>query len=220
MSKVKHVLNIVARENGGKGPARRIRHQGKIPAIVYSQGKPGRMITLNSGEWRSLMQHDVKLVHLVEDGVDKHLALIQEVQEDFLHGLITHVDFLEVDVNKVIVAAIPVHSHGTASSADGGLLEQTLHELHVEAKPTDLPESITVDVSALTLDAPICVKDIKVTDGVKITNDPEAIVFHLVRPAAEVAAAAAATAAPAEGAAPAAGAAAAPAAPAAGAAKK
>ena len=190
MSKVKHVLNIAAREGSGKGVSRRLRHQGLIPAIVYSQGKPGRMITLNSGEWRSMMQHDVKLVHLVEEGVDKHLAIIQEVQEDFLHGIITHVDFLEVDVNSSIKATIPVHAHGSPSSTEGGLLEQTLHELHVEAKPGDLPESIIVDVSGLTLHAPICVKDIKVGEGVKITSDAEAIVFHLVRLAAEAAPAA------------------------------
>ncbi len=195
MSKEKHVLNIVAREGSGKGASRRLRHQGLIPAIIYSQGKPGRMITLNSGEWRSMMQHDVKLVHLFEDGTDKHLALIQDVQEDFLHGIITHVDFLEVDANTTIHATIPVHSIGTPASAEGGLLEQTLHELHIEAKPIDMPESITVDVSGLTLHAPICVKDIKLSENVKMTSDPEAIVFHLVRPAAEVSAAAATEAA-------------------------
>lgn len=197
MSKVKHVLNIVEREGSGNGASRRLRRQGLIPAIVYSQGKPGRMITLNSGEWRSMMKHDVKLVHLMEAGVEKHLAIIQEVQEDFLHGIITHVDFLEVDVNNAINATIPIHAHGAPSAISGGLLEQPMHELHIAAKPNDLPEAIIVDVSALDFHAPICVKDIKVGEGIKITSNPEAIVFHLVRAAAEIAAAAAPAAAPA-----------------------
>jgi len=195
MSKEKHVLNITGREGSGKGASRRLRREGKVPAIVYCQGKPGRMISMGIGEWRSLMQHDVKLVHLMEDGKEKHLAIIQEVQEDFLRGIITHIDFLEVDMNKAISASIPVHFHGTpAGATQGGLLEQTLHELHVEAKPTDLPESITVEVGALDFHAPICVKDIKIDGNFKITNDPEAIVFHMVRAAAEASAAAAAAA--------------------------
>lgn len=198
MSKAKHVLNIVEREGRGNGASRRLRRQGLIPAIVYSQGKVGTKITLNSGEWRSLMQHDVKLVHLMEGNTEKHLAIIQEVQEDFLHGIITHIDFLEVDVNNAINASIPIHAHGTPSAVSGGLLEQPLHELHVEAKPNDLPESIIVDVSALDFHAPICVKDIKVGEGIKITSNPEAIVFHLVRAAAEVAAAASAAPAAAD----------------------
>ncbi|MDD3119762.1 MAG: 50S ribosomal protein L25, partial [Victivallales bacterium] len=192
MSKVKHVLNIVARETSGKGASRRLRHQGMIPAVIYSLGQPGRTIALNSGEWRSLMQNDVKLVHLLEDGEDRHLAVIQEVQEDFLRGIVVHVDFMEVDVDKMVMASIPIHFVNAPAATDGALLEQPLHELHIEAKPADLLESITVDVAGLVMDAPICVKDIKVADGVRVLNDPEAIVFHLVRPAAEVAAEAAA----------------------------
>jgi len=189
MSRVKHVLHITGREKSGKGESRRLRHAGNIPAIIYCKGKPGRQITLKSGEWRSLMNHDVQLVHLVENDQDKYLALIKEVQENFLSRTMVHVDFLEVDPNEKIKAPVKVHAHGTAiGESFGGLLEQLLHEIEVEALPANLPENLSIDVSNLNVGDALLVKDIQLPEGVTVAHDLEAIVCNVVLPAAEVAA--------------------------------
>lgn len=191
MSKEKHVLNITPREGRGKCPARRLRREGKIPAIVYSKGKPGIQITLDSSEWRSMMRDDVHLVHLVENGKERFVAIIKAVQEDFLKGSVTHVDMLEVDMNAAITSKVTVHSHGTAvGESQGGALEQVMHELEVSAKPEDLPEGIVVEVSALAIDQSLTAGNIPLPAGVSMVTDHSAVVFHVVKRQSETVAAA------------------------------
>lgn len=196
MSKVKHVLNIVGREKSGKGDSRRLRHAGRVPAVIYSKGKTGTMVSLLEKEWRALTNQDIKLVHLVEGGKEKYVALVKEVQENFLKGSIVHIDFLEVNMKEKIVATVKVHPHGNAIGESlGGVTQQVLHTVDVEALPAELPESIIVDVSALEIGKSLHIKDVVVPEGVKLVGDPNAVIFHVVVPAAEAAAAAVAPAA-------------------------
>eukprot|EP00828_Plagiopyla_frontata_P038278 TRINITY_DN501_c0_g1_i7.p3 TRINITY_DN501_c0_g1~~TRINITY_DN501_c0_g1_i7.p3 ORF type:complete len:190 (+),score=24.89 TRINITY_DN501_c0_g1_i7:1208-1777(+) len=181
MSKEKHVLNIVAREASGKGSARRLRRESKIPAIIYSKGKAGEAITLESSEWRSLMKNDVQLVHLAENGKEKCVALIKEVQENFLRGNITHVDFLEVNMSETVTSKCAIYSTGSANGeTQGGMLEQILHEIEVQATPDNLPEHIEVDVSALELGGQLLEKDIVLPEGVKLAGAGDGVAFHVV----------------------------------------
>lgn len=196
MSKVKHVLNIVGREKSGKGDSRRLRHAGRVPAVIYSKGKTGTMVSLLEKEWRALTNQDIKLVHLVEGGKEKYVALVKEVQENFLKGSIVHIDFLEVNMKEKIVATVKVHPHGNAIGESlGGVTQQVLHAVDVEALPAELPESIIVDVSALEIGKSLHIKDVVVPEGVKLVGDPNAVIFHVVVPAAEAAAVAVAPAA-------------------------
>lgn len=190
MSKEKHVLQITGREKSGKGDARRQRHAGRIPAIIYSKGQAGRMITVTERDWRALSHEDIKLVYLMEGKEEKYVALVKEVQENFLQGKIVHIDFLEVDMKEKIVAEVTVHPHGNAVGESlGGLLQQVMHTVSVEALPNALPDSIVVDVSGLEIGKSIHVKDIVVAEGVRLVSDPNGVVFHVVVPAAEAAAA-------------------------------
>jgi len=192
MSKEKHVLNITSRDATGKGPVGRLRREGKIPAVIYSKGKEGEMVSLELGEWRSLMQEDVHLVHLIENGKEKCVALIKAVQENFLNGTVTHIDFQKVDMKEAIVSVCSIHSHGTAKGeSQGGILEQVLHEIEVEAKPDNLPESLEVDVTNVDMETPLLAKDIVLPAGVTLVTDAELVVFHMAKAAAEVSATAA-----------------------------
>ncbi len=187
MSKEKHVLNITSRDASGKGPVGRLRREGRIPAVIYSKGQQGEMVSLELGEWRSLMQNDVHLVHLVENGKDKCVALIKAVQENFLRGTVTHIDFQEVDMKEAIVSQCSIHSHGSAKGESlGGILEQVMHEIDVEAVPAKLPESLEVDVTNIDMDTPLLAKDIELPADVKLATDPEAIIFQMAKAAAEV----------------------------------
>jgi len=110
-------------------------------------------------------------------------------------GSVMHVDFNEVDMNVAIRAVIPVEPVGEAAGTKtGGVLEQSLRSLHVECLPKDLPETITVDVSALNVGEAIHVKDLQLPEGVVALDDADLTVIHVAAPtvAAETPAAAAA----------------------------
>ena len=153
MAKQKHVLNVVTRSELGKGAVNRLRKAGHIPAVVYSKGSAAKTIYFNAAEWEALQKFELNLIALKE-GENEILALIKDVQNDFMRGKASHVDFLEVRRDQVIKASVAIHAGHTAPAgiAQGGLLEQFVHEIEVECLPDALPEFIEADVSKLELD--------------------------------------------------------------------
>jgi len=188
MSKrVKHVLNVAARATKGGGPARRLRREGLIPAIVYSKGQVGKSLTLKSSEWESLLKYEFNLVSLVEESAEERLALVKEVQNDPVRGKALHVDFQEIKRDEIITSSIKIHAgHDLpVGLAQGGILEQVVHEMEVSCLPDNLPESIEVDVSKLNVGDAIQIKNLVLPEGVKSLGNPEQYVFEVVMPAIE-----------------------------------
>ncbi len=196
MSKVCNEIAVQERNEFGNNASRRARKAGMIPAVMYSKGKPSKALTVDADAWKVLSGHGVHMVTLVEGEV-KTLALVKEVQHNYLKNYVLHIDFQEVNANENIVAMVPVHAAGEAVGvAHGGILEQELHELEVICHPGDLPEMIRVDVSKLDMGGQLHVADIELPAGVKAHVSPETAVFHVVHPRAEEAAPAAAPAEP------------------------
>jgi len=127
------------------------------------------------------------------------MALIKEVQYDTLRNVFLHIDFQAVRMDEKIHASVPVHpAFGVESIGitHGGILEQPLHTIEVSCLPTALPEAITIDLRGLEVDHSIHVRDLAMPEGVSAVTDPDAVVFHMIKPStAEVATAAAAPAA-------------------------
>ena len=206
MAKQKHVLNVVTRTTLGKGAMKRLRAEGNVPAVIYGHGAPAKPLYFSAAEWEMLQKYELNLLSLKE-GDNEMLALIKEVQNDFIRGKVKHVDFLEVRRDEKIRASVVVHPghEAPAGAAQGGLLEQDIHELEVECLPDALPESMEISVAALGLGEALHVSQVPVPEGLRILNDPELVVFHVVDPStiveeesAEPAAAAAEGEAPAE----------------------
>lgn len=185
-TKTKHVLNVKQRVASGTGEARRLRKQGLIPAVVYSNGGAAKTISVNASEWESLQRFELNLISLQEDG-NENLALVQEVQHDFIRKGALHIDFLEVDRNKKITAHVAVHAGHTApiGVAQGGILEQVTHEIEVECLPEALPEAIVVDIAALNIGDRIHVGDLVAPEGVKILSAENLIAFVVADPNSE-----------------------------------
>ena len=183
MAKQKHVLNVVTRTDLGKGAMKRLRAAGNVPAVIYGHGAPAKTLYFSAADWEVLQKFELNLLSLKE-GDNEMLALIKEVQNDFIRGKVKHVDFLEVRRDEKIRASVVVHPghEAPAGAAQGGLLEQDIHELEVECLPDALPESLDIDVSALELGAALHVSEIPAPDGVRILNDPELVVFHVFDP--------------------------------------
>ena len=183
MAKQKHVLNVVTRTGLGKGAVKRLRAEGNVPAVIYGHGAPAKALYFSAAEWEVLQKFELNLLSLKE-GDNEMLALIKEVQNDFIRGKVKHVDFLEVRRDEKIHAPVAVHPghEAPAGAAQGGMLEQDIHELEVECLPDALPESLEVNVAALGLGAALHVSEIPLPEGLRILNDPELVVFHVVDP--------------------------------------
>ena len=187
MAKTKHVLNVTDRAAGGSAVARRLRKTGQIPAVVYTRGEEAKAISVSETEWEVLSRHDVNLITLKSADGKETLALIKEVQNDFIRNAAMHLDFMAVRKDQVISAKVGIHAgHAAPAGASaGGILDQNIHEVEVECLPDDMPESIEVDVSALNVGDALHISEIPLPKGVKILNHPELVVFVVIDPNAQ-----------------------------------
>ena len=219
-------LQAEVRTQSGTGAVKRMRKAGTIPAALYGRKVKPSSIQVHGKTFSKLLEgsaSDNILVSLKIAGEDQ-LALVQEVQHDYLRGGILHIDFHAVAADEEIHANVPVAIVGEAKGQkQGGLVEAIHHEIEVRCLPKDLPESIQIDVTSLEVGQGIHVREITFPEGVTCRLGGDVVIVMCEEPKVEVEPepVAAAAAAPAAGAKPAAGAAAAPAAgakPAAGAA--
>src|SRR5467141_1646076 len=160
-------LNAFGRSLGRRAGAKRLRSNGRIPAVIYGRQAQPQNLEVIAKEIEDLIHHSVSenlLVDLAvkEDSRPKRLALVQEVQHHPLSGKILHVDFHEVAENEKVTVTVPVETTGEAAGVKtgGGVLEHVLFKLKVRALPRDLPEVINVDVSQLEIGQTIHLNEI------------------------------------------------------------
>lgn len=165
-----------------KGACKKLRREGKIPAVVYGHSEP-LSITIDDREFRSKFKifSENIIINLDVDGKN-HDVLIKAHQESLIKDEITHLDFFEVEKGKALKAHVPVRITGTAKGVKvGGRFEVVIHEVEVECLPKDLPETLFVDVTELGVGKSIHVSDLVVADGVRIVTLGNQVVCHVVR---------------------------------------
>lgn len=201
-------LVVETRESTGKGSNRRLRAAGRIPAVLYGQGKASIPLAIDSRSLEKVLKAGGAntLLDLTVEGrgdLGTPVALVKELQRDPIRGSIVHADLYQVDLSKTVEVEVPIHLTGKARGLDfGGLLEHMLRELRIECLPRSIPEAINVDVTELEVGDVIHVRDLALPSGVTLVSDPDLGVVAVALPQAEEAPAAAAEgAAPAEGAA-------------------
>ncbi len=154
-----------------KGPAGRLRKEGKIPCVIYGHNKPVH-ISIDTKEFDTkfhTISENILITIIVED--KEYEVLVKDFQENMLMSQITHIDFFEVERGKVLKTRIPVYLIGTSIGVkEGGLLEHRLHEIDIECFPKDIPEKIEVDVTELQVGDSFHVSDLTVPETVKILN--------------------------------------------------
>jgi large subunit ribosomal protein L25 len=167
------------RPDHGTRPSRQLRKQGLVPAVVYGHKKAPVPIALGQKDLETALRHHARIVDLQLDGKTE-TAVIQEVQHDHLGKEVLHVDFKRVSKDERIEVAVAVELKGTpAGVGHGGILDQPLHDLDVECLAVAIPESIRVNIADLQIGQAVHVKDLTLPEGVKVLNDPEAIVVQL-----------------------------------------
>lgn len=187
-------LEVTRRENTGKEVAKKLRRDGKVPAVVYGGHRDPVAITVDRKSVSELIkksEHGMRSVFLLKmaDSDQQRHAMIKEVTINPISRKMTHIDFVRVVMDEMVKVMVPVHLTGTAIGVkEGGLLDFQVRDLHVECLPNAIPDSIDVDVTALAHHDYLRVKDLKLPEGVKVSDDPERVVVGVTHAKAEAAA--------------------------------
>ena len=168
----------------GKGAARRTRRAGRVPAVMYGHGAQARHLSLPEHELMLALKTPNALLRIEGLPGRAGLALPKAVQRHPIKGVIEHVDLIEVRRGEKVTVDIPVRVSGEVFS--GGLLDQQLVQVAVEAEATNIPTGVDVDVEGMEIGASVHAKDLALPEGATLQIDPDALVLHvLAAPTAE-----------------------------------
>jgi large subunit ribosomal protein L25 len=183
-------LTASARADRGTGVARKLRQQGQVPAVIYGHGREPQSLALNTREIERLLGSHSAGSTVIELDIEGKVAktLIREVQRHPFKRHILHVDFQELVAGEKITVSIPLRFVGTADGVrnSGGILEETMHQVHLRVDPSLIPDHIDVDVTPLTIGHSIHIRELKLPEGVTILDDPGATVCVCTAPKAAV----------------------------------
>ncbi|MEU6523758.1 50S ribosomal protein L25/general stress protein Ctc [Streptomyces sp. NPDC046924] len=177
-------LHAETRTEFGKGAARRVRRDNKVPGVVYEHGLEPLHLTFPGHELLLALRTPNVLIDLVIDGEGSQLAIPKAVQRDPLRGDLVHVDLLKVKRGERVTVEIPVHAEGELAPG-GNLLEHVLSALPVEAEATNIPDGLTASVQGLAAGAAVLAKDLVLPEGVKLAVEEDTVVLQVLAAQAE-----------------------------------
>ena len=167
------------RETGTR-PSRRMRREGNVPATLYGLGQDAETIAVAWRELRRVLTTDAGVnafIHLEVDG-RRQATLVKEIQRHPVRRDVIHVDFLRVDPKKTLDVEVSIELTGEAEAVTraGGIVQQLLHSLVVSTRPDNIPNSLELDVSEMTIDGDLRVRDLVLPAGVTTDADPDDVV--------------------------------------------
>ncbi|HKS72329.1 MAG TPA: 50S ribosomal protein L25 [Terriglobales bacterium] len=202
-----NLLEAQARTPGNKNEARRVRKAGRIPAVLYGAGKDATAVAVDPRQVSRILNSKTgynTIFDLALDG-ERTKAMIVDWQYEPLKGSLLHIDLKRIAMDQRLTVEVPIVLKGEAAGVkqEGGILEQILREVELECLPSDIPDSVEVDVTDLTFGKVIRVSDLPHSEKLKFLTDENQPVAHIISIKEEVvatpeAAAAEAAAAPAE----------------------
>jgi large subunit ribosomal protein L25 len=183
-------LTIRKRDGIGKGPAKRLRRSGQVPAILYGGATPVNIAVTPKDILRLIHGHEgsTQLFRVTfEGGKDGKMAIIRDMQFDPVSESLLHVDLQEVAMDRAIQVSVAIHHVGESIGVKdaSGILEMVLREVRVSCLPGNIPEFLEAEITNLNIHDVLTVKDLKVPDGVRVLNDPNQAVVTVAPPAAE-----------------------------------
>lgn len=176
------LLEAEVREHTGSRAVRKVRQQGRIPAIVYGHKQEPVAISLDEHDFVEGLHHGHRLID-VQMGKKKQKMIIKELQYDYLGRNIIHADLMRVDMSETIKVTVPIELKGNAAGThEGGIIEEHADHLEIEAKVTDIPEAIVVSIKDVHVGDALHAGQIELPAGVKLVSSPDAILVtcHLV----------------------------------------
>jgi len=183
-------LSATPRDGTGKGSARSLRAQGKIPAVIYGHGREPQSLAIETRELEKLLSKisaESTVIELSMDGKSAR-TLIREIQRHPFKRQILHVDFQELVAGEKVTVRIPIVLMGVPEGVrqDGGILDQVMRELEIEVDPANIPNHVEVDVNALRIGDSVHVNEIPLPEGVELAGESDSTVCVVSAPRAVV----------------------------------
>jgi large subunit ribosomal protein L25 len=181
-------LALQARDPEGSRSARRLRREGLVPGVVYGGGEDPQHFAVDARVLRNTLAHAGQVIQVSVDGGATGNVLIKDVQRHPVRGEATHVDLLRVRMDVAIHATVPVEFTGAEEApgvVEGGVFNQELREVNIEALPGDIPDVISLDVSDLEMNATVNLDALTAPPGVTLLDEPETVIATITPPTLE-----------------------------------
>ncbi|WP_017791731.1 50S ribosomal protein L25/general stress protein Ctc [Leucobacter salsicius] len=172
-------LDATARDNFGKGAARKLRAAGKTPAVVYGHGTDPLHVTVETHPLSLIIRQANALIELDLNG-DKHLVLVKDVQRDPVPQIIEHVDLLIVRQGEMVEVEVPLHMTGEPFSGTNAL--QELNTIRLSVPATSIPDFVVIDVTGLPADTNLHVRDVALPEGSTAIDAEDQLVVKVAGP--------------------------------------
>ncbi|TMK38947.1 MAG: 50S ribosomal protein L25 [Actinobacteria bacterium] len=178
-------LSVSPRQAHGSRAVRRLRREGRVPGVLYGRGGDSVAFEIDARELRLALAATGAVLDVSIDGGDATPAVLKDAQRDPVHGQTVHVDLQRVRLDQPIHAVVTVELTGAEEAPgakEGGVLEHVTRELNVEALPTEIPESISYDVSAMDINDTVTLAALTAPPGVTLLDDLEETVIATLTP--------------------------------------
>jgi len=181
-------LTLSARGPEGSRSARRLRREGLVPGVIYGGGDEPQHFAVDARILRSTLAHAGQIIEVAVDGGASANVQIKDVQRHPVRGEAVHVDLLRVRMDQKIHATVVLELHGADEApgvVQGGVFNQELRDLTIEALPGDIPDAITYDVSSLEMNETIGLDVLTAPEGVTLLDDAETVIATITPPTVE-----------------------------------
>jgi len=179
------ILAVQERDASKKSIARKLRKDGKIPAVLYGKNANGKPIAVDERDMHRIFQEVGRnaVIQLDLNG-EKYSVITHDVQFDHLKREYVHFDFLEVDMDQKMDVGVPIHFLGEEEAAKGGgVVQHHLNEVTVRTLPSEIPSMIEIDVSRMQVGDVLKVKDIKEDSAYEVLNNDDDVIVSIIPPA-------------------------------------
>ena len=180
-------LPLTLRDPEGSRSARRLRREGQVPGVIYGGGDAPQHFAVDARTLRNTLAHAGQVIEVSVGGASTNV-LIKDVQRHPVRGEAVHVDLLRVRMDVSIHATVPIDFTGAEEApgvTEGGIFNQELREVNIEALPGDIPDTITHDVSGLAMNETITLAVLTAPSGVTLLDDPETVIATITPPTLE-----------------------------------
>ncbi|MCC3144418.1 50S ribosomal protein L25 [Halanaerobium sp. Z-7514] len=180
----RHSIEVELRTESGKGVARKIRRDGKIPGVVYGRGKEAKSIKLDPSDIEKLLFSNAIIdLTIAEDDGEESTVIIKDFQKSVIKRELLHVDFQYISMDEKITVSVPLHLEGTAAGVhDGGVLQQLLRNVDIDALPAEIPSEVTIDISELGIGDSLSAADLDLPEGIDLITDSDEVIVTVVTP--------------------------------------
>ncbi|MFW6381299.1 MAG: 50S ribosomal protein L25 [Bacillota bacterium] len=182
----KYEIEVEARKETGKGAARKLRRQGKIPGVVYGKERNSQPLSVDPRDLYDKINKNA-IIDLVIDGEqESETVMIKDYQRDVIKNKLLHVDFQKISMEEKIDVTVPINLVGEAPGVqEGGVLQQLMREVEISVLPEDIPEEIDLDISELEVGDSLQVQQLQ-SEGIDVLASPEDVIVTVVTPTEEI----------------------------------